>query len=66
METMGTTGKAVLLSAITTMIGFGVLTISGLVPIVPMRTVGITLVLGILCTDIFWDSSSSSCLVTKV
>ncbi len=53
METMGTTGKAVLLSAITTMIGFGVLTISGIVPIVPMRTVGITLVLGILCTLIF-------------
>jgi len=53
MESMSTTGKAVLLSAITTMIGFGVLTISKIVPIVPMRTVGITLVLGILCTLIF-------------
>ncbi len=53
MESMSTTGKAVFLSAITTMIGFGVLTLSDLVPIVPMRTVGITLVLGIFCTLIF-------------
>ncbi|RAH15746.1 MAG: hypothetical protein CMB56_002740 [Methanobacteriota archaeon] len=53
MESMTTTGKAVLLSAVTTMIGFGVLTVSKIVPIIPMRTVGITLVLGILCTLIF-------------
>ena len=60
MESMSTTGKAVLLSAITTMIGFGVLTVSTIVPIVPMRTVGITLVLGILCTLVF------SCILVPV
>ena len=60
MESMSTTGKAVLLSAITTMVGFGVLTMNKLVPIVPMRTVGITLVLGIFCTLIF------SCLLVPV
>lgn len=60
MESMGTTGKAVLLSAVTTMIGFGVLTVSKIVPIVPMRTVGITLVLGIVCTLIF------SCILVPV
>lgn len=60
MESMSTTGKAVLLSAITTMIGFGVLTVSKIVPIVPMRTVGITLVLGIFCTLVF------SCILVPV
>lgn len=48
-----TTGHAVLLSAITTIVGFSVLAWPWLVPIQPMRTVGITLVLGITCTFIF-------------
>lgn len=48
-----TTGHAVLLSAITTIIGFSVLAWEWLVPIQPMRTVGITLVLGITCTFFF-------------
>ena len=48
-----TTGHAVLLSAITTIIGFSVLAWEWLVPIQPMRTVGITLVLGIACTFFF-------------
>lgn len=48
-----TTGHAVLLSAITTIVGFSVLAWAWLVPIQPMRTVGITLVLGISCTFFF-------------
>ena len=48
-----TTGHAVLLSAITTIVGFSVLAWAWLVPIQPMRTVGITLVLGITCTFFF-------------
>ena len=50
MESISTTGKAVLLSAVTTVIGFSVLAEPNLVPIIPMRTVGITLVLGITIT----------------
>jgi len=50
MESMSTTGKAVLLSAVTTIIGFSVLAEPNLVPIIPMRTVGMTLVLGISIT----------------
>lgn len=53
VRTMMTTGHAVLLSAITTIVGFSVLAWEWLVPIQPMRTVGITLVLGITCTFIF-------------
>ena len=45
-----TTGHAIFLSAITTIIGFSVLTWQYLVPIHPMRTVGVTLVLGISIT----------------
>lgn len=45
-----TTGHAIFLSAITTIIGFSVLTWQYLVPIHPMRTVGVTLVLGIFIT----------------
>ncbi|MDP6703702.1 MAG: MMPL family transporter [Candidatus Thalassarchaeaceae archaeon] len=45
-----TTGNAIFLSALTTIIGFSVLTWPELVPIQPMRTVGITLLLGIACT----------------
>lgn len=45
-----TTGHAIFLSAITTIIGFSVLTWDSLVPITPMRTVGTTLLLGIAST----------------
>jgi len=42
-----TTGRAVVLSAGTTIIGFGMLIVPFLTPIPPMRTVGMTLVIGI-------------------
>ena len=45
-----TTGNAIFLSALTTIIGFSVLTWPQLVPIRPMRTVGVTLLLGISST----------------
>lgn len=45
-DALCTTGKAVLLSAITTIIGFTALLISN---IIPMRTVGIVLFVGISC-----------------
>ena len=45
-----TTGHAIFLSALTTIIGFSVLTWDSLVPIQPMRTVGTTLLLGIFVT----------------
>ncbi|DAC33411.1 MAG: MMPL family transporter [Candidatus Thalassarchaeaceae archaeon] len=45
-----TTGHAIFLSAVTTIIGFSVLTWPSLVPIQPMRTVGVTLLLGIAVT----------------
>ena len=45
-----TTGNAIMLSAMTTIIGFSVLTWPFLVPIQPMRTVGITLLIGIFVT----------------
>ena len=47
-----TTGNAIFLSALTTIIGFSVLTWTFLVPIQPMRTVGVTLLLGIVVTFI--------------
>ena len=45
-----TSGHAIMLSALTTIIGFSVLTWTELVPIRPMRTVGTTLLLGIFIT----------------
>ena len=45
-----TTGNAIFLSALTTIIGFSVLMWPELVPIRPMRTVGVTLLLGIATT----------------
>ena len=45
-----TTGHAIFLSALTTIIGFSVLRWQSLVPIEPMRTVGTTLLLGIAIT----------------
>ena len=45
-----TTGHAILLSALTTIIGFSVLMWPSIVPIAPMRTVGLTLLLGIFTT----------------
>jgi len=45
-----TTGHAIFLSALTTIVGFSVLRWPSLVPIEPMRTVGTTLVLGISIT----------------
>jgi len=48
-----TTGNAIFLSALTTIIGFSVLTWTYLVPIQPMRTVGTTLLLGIFVTFFF-------------
>jgi|TARA_B100000214_G_scaffold372179_1_gene349923 hypothetical protein len=45
-----TTGNAIMLSAMTTIIGFSVLTWTFLVPIQPMRTVGVTLLIGIFVT----------------
>ena len=42
-----TTGKATLLCAITDSIGFSALFIS---PIVPMRTVGLTMIIGVICS----------------
>ncbi|MEE2624744.1 MAG: MMPL family transporter [Candidatus Thermoplasmatota archaeon] len=45
-----TTGNAIFLSALTTIIGFSVLTWPELVPIRPMRTVGVTLLIGIAST----------------
>ena len=45
-----TTGHAIFLSALTTLVGFSVLRWPSLVPIEPMRTVGTTLLLGISTT----------------
>ena len=47
-----TTGNAIFLSALTTIVGFSVLTWHSLVPIEPMRTVGKTLLIGISTTFI--------------
>ena len=44
-----TTGVAIVLSVITTIIGFASLLISSIVPIVPLRIMGATLVIGIAC-----------------
>jgi len=53
VEMTKTTGVAVLLSAITTMIGFSVLIAPMIVPVVPIRSVGLTLVVGIFSTLVF-------------
>ena len=53
VEMMTTTGTAVLLSALTTVIGFSVLIAPAIVPVMPIRTVGITLVIGIASTLVF-------------
>ena len=53
VDAVMTTGNAIFLSALTTIVGFSVLAWPFLVPIKPMRTVGLTLVLGITCTFFF-------------
>ncbi len=53
VDAVMTTGNAIFLSALTTIVGFSVLAWEHLVPIKPMRTVGLTLVLGIACTFFF-------------
>ena len=49
----GSTGVAVFLSALTTMVGFSVLIAPSIVNIAPIRSVGLTLVVGILSTLVF-------------
>jgi len=53
VEMTRTTGMAVLLSAMTTIVGFSVLIAPNIVPVVPIRSVGLTLVVGIFSTLIF-------------
>ena len=53
MEMSRTTGVAVLVSAVTTIIGFSVLILPNIVSIIPIRSVGMTLVAGIVATLIF-------------
>ena len=53
MEMSRTTGVAVLVSAVTTIIGFSVLILPSIVSIIPIRSVGMTLVAGIIATLIF-------------
>ena len=53
IEMTKSTGVAVFLSAMTTIIGFSVLIFPTIVPISPIRSVGATLVLGISATLIF-------------
>ena len=50
LEMASSTGVAVLLSAITTVIGFSVLIAPQIVTVAPIRSVGVTLVLGIAST----------------
>ena len=50
MEMTRSTGVAVFLSALTTIVGFSVLIAPAIVPISPIRSVGITLVIGIFST----------------
>lgn len=47
------TGVAVFLSAMTTIVGFSVLMAPSIVPITPIRSVGLTLVIGIFSTLVF-------------
>ncbi len=53
MEMSRTTGVAVLISAATTVIGFSVLILPNIVSIIPIRSVGMTLVAGIIATLVF-------------
>ena len=53
MEMSRTTGVAVLVSAVTTIIGFSVLILPNIVSIIPIRSVGMTLVAGIVATLVF-------------
>ena len=53
LEMASSTGVAVFLSAMTTIIGFSVLMAPMIVPITPIRSVGLTLVIGIISTLIF-------------
>jgi len=53
MEMSRTTGVAVLISAATTVVGFSVLILPSIVPIIPIRSVGMTLVAGIMATLVF-------------
>ena len=53
IDMANTTGIAVLLSAVTTVIGFSVLIAPNIVSIIPIRSVGLTLVVGILSTLVF-------------
>ena len=53
LEMTQSTGVAVLLSAVTTVIGFSVLMAPTIVDIAPIRSVGLTLVLGIISTLFF-------------
>jgi predicted RND superfamily exporter protein len=53
MEMSRTTGVAVFISAATTVVGFSVLILPSIVPIIPIRSVGMTLVAGILATLVF-------------
>lgn len=53
MEMSRTTGIAVLISAVTTIIGFSVLIMPNIVSIIPIRSVGMTLVAGIMATLVF-------------
>jgi len=53
MEMTKSTGVAVVLSALTTVVGFAVLIAPAIVPIIPIRSVGLTLVVGIISTLIF-------------
>ena len=53
LEMSKTTGVAVFISAFTTMVGFSVMIMPAIVPVIPIRTVGMTLVIGIMCTLIF-------------
>ena len=50
MEMTRSTGVAVFLSALTTIVGFSVLIAPAIVPISPIRSVGVTLVIGIFST----------------
>ena len=53
MEMTKSTGVAVVISAMTTVVGFAVLIAPAIVPIIPIRSVGLTLVVGILSTLVF-------------
>ena len=53
LEMTSSTGVAVFISAVTTIIGFSVLILPQIVTIAPIRSVGVTLVLGIFSTLIF-------------